>query len=376
MPTENTLGLLPPRRVSRLAGRALSGRLGAALAWPHGVDRYLELLDPLLARGETRARVVAARMETADCRTLVLAPGGGWAGFAAGQHLQVGVEIDGVRHTRCFSIASSARRADGCIALTVKAHADGQVSRHLVESAAVGDVLTLSAPAGDFLLPTPRPERLLLISGGSGITPVMAMLRTLVDEQYAGEVIFLHYARTRADEIFAAELAAMAEQHSNLRVAVSLTREARNNAALSGHFSADHVAALAADYAHWPTRACGPAPLIEAVQTHWQEIGASDGLQVEYFQPPVSKSRAGTGEVRFAESGHVATDTGASLLEQAEAAGLEPAYGCRMGICHTCTCRKTAGRVRNLLTGAVSGEGEEDIQPCISVPDGDVSLAI
>ena len=76
----------------------------------------------------------------------------------------------------------------------------------------------------------------------------------------------------------------------------------------------------------------------------------------------------------FARAGELVPNSGRSLLEQAEQAGLSPQFGCRMGICHTCTCRKTAGSVRNLVTGEVSSADDEDIQICVSVPVGDVEL--
>jgi ferredoxin len=87
-------------------------------------------------------------------------------------------------------------------------------------------------------------------------------------------------------------------------------------------------------------------------------------------------TEASGGTVTFADSGVDVTDDGRSLLEQAEAAGLSPESGCRMGICHTCTRRKTSGAVKNLITGAVSTADEEDVQICVSVPVGDVGLAL
>src|SRR6476660_508678 len=150
----------------------------AALTSPHGVDRYLELVNPMWAAHEVRARVVHVQRETFDVTTLTLAPTNTWQGFAAGQHVQVGVEIDGVRHTRCFSISSSelARklRGDRTFTITVRAHDDGVVSRHLARTAEVETVLHLSQAEGDFTLPPLLPRKILMISGGSGITPVMS----------------------------------------------------------------------------------------------------------------------------------------------------------------------------------------------------------
>jgi stearoyl-CoA 9-desaturase NADPH oxidoreductase len=101
-------------------------------------------------------------------------------------------------------------------------------------------------------------------------------------------------------------------------------------------------------------------------------------LLAETFTPPTLtvSGDAAEGSLRFLRSEHSAQIAAGTLLEQAEAAGLEPEFGCRMGICHTCTCRKAAGAVRNVRTGHVSDEEDEDIQLCISVPVGDVALEL
>lgn len=349
---------------------SLARRLGEAATGPHGLDRYLELLSPLWVRGECRARIEAVRPEATDCATLVLRPNRAWDGMAAGQHVPVSVEIDGVCHERRFSVASSAHRRDGRIELTVKIHPDGRVSRHLVTRARPGTILRLGPAAGDFTLPWPRPPRLLLISGGSGITPVMSMLRTLCDEGHDGRVDFLHYARTRRDAIFADEVAALARRHPNVHPRTILTREERDG----GRFRAGH---LPRDHADCETYVCGPAPLIEAVTHHWDRAGLSHRLHREFFRPPATRPAVdAAGRVCFERSGVTAAGDGRPLLEQAEAAGLTPAHGCRMGICRGCVCRKTAGRVRDLQTGRLSGDGEEDIRICVNAPAGDVTLQI
>src|SRR5581483_7161939 len=124
----------------------------AAVA-PHGVDRYLELVRPTWSSTDVRARLVQAERTTPGTVTLTLRPNGNWPGFRAGQHTQLSVEIDGVRHTRCYSLAQSAHRNDGLIELTVKAHPDGRVSRFLVDHARPGMVVGLTPPQGDFVLP-------------------------------------------------------------------------------------------------------------------------------------------------------------------------------------------------------------------------------
>ena len=139
---------------------------------------------------------------------------------------------------------------------------------------------------------------------------------------------------------------------------------------LRGHFDATHLAAAMASPE--AVYVCGPPPLAEAVHEH------CDNVRAESFVPPVfdvSTDRSG-GRIRFSDSGIDHADDGRTVLDQAEAAGLTPASGCRMGICHTCTRRKIRGAVKNLITGAVSTLDDEDVQICVSAPVGDVEIAL
>ena len=118
--------------------------------------------------------------------------------------------------------------------------------------------------------------------------------------------------------------------------------------------------------------------MMKVVQQLWAEDGLSERLHLENFTaaPVVVDSAHAEGEVRFARSERLAVNNGATLLDQAEAAGLRPEAGCRMGICHPCTCRKLSGQVRDTRTGQLSDGGEEDIQICVSVPVGTVTLDV
>jgi stearoyl-CoA 9-desaturase NADPH oxidoreductase len=334
------------------------------LVGPHGIDRYLELIRPEITVTDARARVLAVRHQTPRSVTISLKPNAAWGGFTAGQFIRVGVEIDGVRRTRTYSPACSQYAAGGTVELTVTEHPDGLVSRFLRSELRPGTILHLGEAQGEFMLPQARPERLVLISGGSGITPVMSMLRTLCDEGHDGEITFLHYARTARDWLYRAEVAALAARHPNLHVEYIATREGGKHidrAAMSRRSDANAAV-------------CGPPALIEAVQGVWP----ADRVIAETFTPPTLElsGAAARGTIRFLRSGHTAEIASGTLLEQAEAAGLAPDFGCRMGICHTCTCRKSAGAVQNIRTGEISDEEDEDIQLCISVPAGDVALEI
>lgn len=357
-------------------GGGVVGRLAVvaeALLAPHGMDRYLELIDPMLVRREIRGVVTAVRRQTTDTVTLTLRPSLAWPGFQAGQYVRVSVDIDGVRRTRCYSPTNSEHRRD--LELTVKAVPDGWVSQHLHAKAAPGLVLGLSVPDGRFTLPAQRPERLLLISGGSGITPVLSMLRTLADENHSGEVVFLHYANTRSDVPYSDELASAP---SNARVVLGYTHDDDDeDGDLSGFVSADHLQRAAAWYRDAETYLCGPAPLMNSVRELYAAQGLSQRLHTEEFTPPPLSfdTVAATGRIRFARSGKEIDNSSRPLLEQAEAAGLNPEHGCRMGICLSCTQIKTRGRVRDLRSGRVSGEDDEAIQLCVSVPLGDVDIS-
>ncbi|MDO8210392.1 ferredoxin reductase [Conexibacter sp. CPCC 206217] len=370
-------------RRPRLARRLLGSPLAQALTTPHGVDRYVELVKPAFSLRDVRAEVIAVRRPTPAAVTLTLRPNENWQGFRAGQHVLLSVEIDGVRHTRPYSPASSEHAPDGLIELTAHARPDGRVSPHLRAALAPGEVVGLSQAAGDFALPAAaRPPELLLISGGSGITPLMSMLRTLCDEGHDGRIAFLHYARSERHVAYAAELRALADAHPNVRLLRGFSAGGTLAAAeLDGRFSRDHVHAARVDPAVAPAYVCGPTALVDAVRELWVDDGHETRLHVEQFAAPAPVADPGaagiaSGAIRFARSGAQTANSGGTLLDQAEAAGLTPQSGCRMGICHTCSCRKLEGAVRDVRTGVVSTAPDEQIQICVNVPVGDVTLDI
>jgi stearoyl-CoA 9-desaturase NADPH oxidoreductase len=349
--------------------RVLGSDLVDLLAGPHGVDRYTELVTPTWTLGEARAKVVDVRRTTPRSVTLTLAPNEAFTSahtLKAGQYVNLTVDIDGRRHTRCYSPANA--EGSSYLELTIGHHRDGLVSNYLYERARRGMVVGLAGVGGDFVLPAQRPRRILFVSGGSGITPVMAMLRTLVVEGHAdapgAEIAFVHYARTASEACYRDELATL----PRVRVLHGYTRS--DDGDLVGRFGHEHLAeAMPSPDVVF---VCGPTVLVEAVREHCENV------HTESFVPPVfeAPSNPSGGRITFADSGVDVVDDGRSLLEQAESAGLTPQNGCRMGICHTCTRRKTAGTVHNLVTGAISTAPEEDVQICVSVPVGDVDLSL
>lgn len=345
------------------------------LTHPHGPDRYLEMINPAWSTREVRAEITGVRQQAPGTVTLLARPNRIWRGFRAGQHVQLTTDLGGVRRSRCYSIVSSEHGPARHLEFTVHAEPDGLVSNHL-QRIRPGTVVGLSQALGPFTLPDERPEQVLLISGGSGITPVLSILRTLRDEGRAKSVTFLHYARTEGTVVYRDELDELAT--SGARVLRSYTRG--EGGEISGRFDPSHLAGVPADVPAWVS---GPATLVEAVHEQWDRPAE---LHTEHFTAPTPVAPViaigePSGEVVFAGSGRRVADTravntGAPLLEQAEAAGLRPAFGCRMGICFTCTRRKTAGTVRRIDTGTLCTEPGSDIQLCVTVPVGNVTVEL
>ncbi|MGQ4619530.1 FAD-binding oxidoreductase [Nocardia sp. R7R-8] len=362
------------------------------LTAPHPLDRYLELVRPTLTVRDMRAEITHVRRSAPGSVTLTLRPTRQWKGHRAGQYVQISVVIDGVRHTRCYSPVNPEGGRDRHIQLTVKAHPDGFVSQYLYCHAAPGMVVDLAPAAGVFRLPEPRPRRVLLISGGSGITPVLSMLRTLAAEDHPGEVVFLHYAKSPAVLPHRAELDTIARQHPNFRIELryphrmpDLPPEVDPDAPSvdlapprnDGYFDYDELERVAPWFTDAQTFVCGPPSLMEAVRTIYAAEQLTDRLHAEEFTLPVAPVDADAhGTVNFSASGVTARNNGATLLEQAESAGLSPEYGCRMGICLSCTAVRRSGCTRDLRTGATDLDPDRPIQLCISAPVGDVDIDI
>jgi ferredoxin-NADP reductase len=362
--------------------KALTSRPVASLTSPHTIDHYLDQIHPMLAAENVRARVVEVVQETGDASTVTLRPNGAWKGFTPGQHVQFGVEVDGTRRIRCFSVSSSRTtptrfKRDGTFSVSVKAHPDGYVSQFLHHELKPGTIVYLSQAEGEFVLPPVVPDNLLLMSGGSGITPVMSMVRTLRDTGHRGDVTFLHYARSREDEMFTSDLDRLAEE-AMTRVMRVYTRKPEPGAELKGRFHVDHLKHLGIDPTETLSYVCGPAGLIATVRDTYTELGAADQLRLEYFKVPSVDIDAAdaTGTLTFDDAKIKADNSGATILEQAEAAGLKPEFGCRMGVCNTCAIKKNSGAVRHVVSGEVCANTDETIKICVNVPVGDVSVAL
>ncbi len=336
----------------------------ASIVRESAVEDTLYAIHPLLSLSQVRARVVKRIQETADTVTLVLQPNALWRGAQAGQFVSVSVEIDGRRHERMYSLTSRPRSRR--IAITVKHQ--GQVSAWLHEQARIGQVLTLSPAMGDFVLPAALPQKLLLLSAGSGVTPVMALLRELQARHYTGDLVFVHSCRNPQDLVFAHELQGLA----GLRQVLHFSQTA-------GRLDMPALQHTVPDLDERATWVCGPTGLTDAVLAHWKDHGLRTPLHTERFAaaPLAAQPLGAPVRITLTRSPRGFESLGAaSLLEQAEAAGLAPKHGCRIGICRSCQCVKRSGTVQNLQTGELSSAPNEVIRLCVSAARSDLTLEV
>ena len=337
-------------------------------------DDYLELINPLWSTQELRGRIERIEPETADAVTVLIKPGWEWEGHRPGQYLRVGFEVDGKHHWRAYSITSDPGRPDGLIGITPKLRETGAVSPYVVRHAKPGTIVRLGGVEGNFVLPDEVPERLLFVSAGSGITPIMSMLRSLDRDGGLRDVIHLHSARTEDDIIFGSQLRRLDARHDGYRLEKRLTRR-------HGRLAPSDLDALCPDWRERESFVCGPAELLDALTLHWEQEGGDPGaLHMERFQPIVGSGDGEHGDggtIRFLKSDVGGESDGATpILVAGEQAGASLPFGCRMGICHTCVGQLCSGRIRDLRSGVVHGSEGEMVRTCVNAPEGAIEIAL
>lgn len=333
-------------------------------------DFWAGQLNPLWTLREPLARLVRREPAGEGAATLVLRCNRHWAGMRAGQHVTLGVELEGRVWQRSYSPTRLSGRE---LAITVKAVEGGRVSQHLVNQARPGDLFRIDAAFGDFHMPAAAP--VLLLAAGSGITPMRSLLREACQRPLGAPVDLFYWERTAAAIQFGDELHTLATATPGLRVHLLTTREGQVPAARID----THALQIPGDDTPLAQRhvlACGPDGFVAAARRRLAHQVA--GFQAEAFTPPAPLLDAdGEGEVSLtlARSGRqLRVPRGRSLLESLEAQGIKPRHGCRMGICNSCSCERVSGATRHLRTGDTHSEAAQPVRICVSAPTTDLTL--
>jgi len=333
-------------------------------------DDYLQLANPLWSARELRGRILDVQGETSDSATLVIKPGWGFEfDYQPGQYIGIGLLVDGRWRWRSYSLTSAPVTSRRTITITVKAMPEGFLSTHLVGGVAPGTIVRLAAPQGNFVMPDPAPASVLFLTGGSGITPVMSMLRTLVRRDQITDVIHLHSAPTAADVMFGAELERLVRDHPGYRLRLRATRD-------QGRLDLSQLDTEVPDWRDRQTWVCGPEAMLNAAEQAWSAAHLADHLHLERFAVSRAAPAGEGGTVTFAKSGKsTAADAATSLMDAGERLGVQMPFGCRMGICQSCVVTLAEGHVRDLRTG-VDHEPGTRVQTCISAASGDCTLDV
>ena len=344
----------------------------ASLQPKEWADFILGEISPLYSLTATKARVIAIRSESSDSKTLVLKTNRNWKGFQAGQHVPVTIEIAGRRVTRFYSLSSAP--GDKNPTITVKKQNGGLVSHFINERVQVGDILELGKAQGDFVLPKEIPAKILMIAGGSGITPIHSILQDLSKQDFKGQVKLLYFSRFREDIIFFDSFAKLEAENPWLEIKHVLT-DVKADGFDFGFLTNEMLHTFVPDLEDRLVYLCGPAPLQGPAKFMLGDVKIISELFLLPSQVNSSTSSTGPKEVVLLQSHRTILLKGEkSILDELEENGIFAPSGCKMGICHTCVCKKVSGSVTNLMNQTVSGEGEENIQICVSRAEAKLEL--
>ncbi|MDF2155158.1 hybrid-cluster NAD(P)-dependent oxidoreductase [Vibrio sp. CAU 1672] len=295
--------------------------------------------------------------------------------YLPGQHLPVEVNLDGESLSRRYTLSSSPSRP-GRYAISVKRIASGRVSNALLDDFQVGDRLTAETPDGEFHLSQHQTQPQLLLSAGSGITPMLSMLRYLADQDLLEDVVFYHQCRSEADIPCKEELAELKRHHPGLEVKICLTQPASDWLGLKGRLSLSHIKQIK-DVERRQVFVCGPDGFMQKAKNLLLKRGVAE---TNYHQEafgvalPASERRK---ELSISYNGHQLTGNNQhTLLEQLEEAGLRVSHSCRAGLCGACKVTMKSGQVHHPDVPASSKEERAmgTILACCAVPESDVVI--
>lgn len=298
--------------------------------------------------------------------------------FLAGSHLSVRLPAgkNGAMINRTYTLSSSPKTLPS-FKLTVKQVNNGHVSNWMAENLKLGMKLEFTEPSGDFVLPEQTPGRLLFIAAGSGITPMMSMLRFLSETANKSEIDFLYYARSPEDIIFKNELDSLCKKMKGLKLNYCVETQTPEWLGMSGRICAAHFQELNKLSQH-EIYMCGPAPFMTAATAELNKLGVAEyQIHKEVFALDLGAVSVQTqAKVQFSGEESASLVRKKTLLEEAELRGIEIASGCRSGICKTCRCKKVSGETVNLLNGQRSAQDDEYILPCVTQAVTDTIISV
>ena len=323
-----------------------------------------------------------------------------------GQFATLVLNINGQKVLRSYTISSTPTRPY-VLEITVKRVPGGLVSNWLADNLKVGDEIQIAGPKGKFcLVPGQIPQKVLFLSGGSGVTPLMSMARWLCDISANVNVKFFNTIRSPHDFIFQKELEHLTAQYRMFEpIICTSSRESDVNwQGLEGRITREMIEQIAPDLHERHIYMCGPGGFMEAVKDMLKELNFDlANLHLESFggvrtakankstpppelihrlaplapTPPAKKASEETFTVTFARSDlQIKGDPGKALLDLAEENDIDLDYGCRSGSCGDCRVRLLEGTV-DQETDEGLGEEEREagyILTCVSMPTSDCKL--
>ena len=294
--------------------------------------------------------------------------------YQPGQHLPIQVEINGEYVARRYTLSSSPSRP-GRFGISVKRVDDGRISNWLHDHFQVGDTLVAQQPDGSFHLGH-HTDKLLLLSAGSGVTPMISMLRYLADHDLVRDIIFYHQCRTQADIPYLEELKTLEKQFPQLKVMIALSRPDKKWKGLSGRLEASHLEKLEA-LGERQVFVCGPNRFMDDAKTLLLNAGLDAAQYHQEAFGPLTREVNKTKEVTISINGNLFSgDNQKTLLEQAEAAGLNVSNSCRAGFCGACKMTLESGEVDQPdVPACFRARGSQvKVLACCCVPKTDVEL--
>lgn len=324
--------------------------------------------QPAAGKWSGKLRVAEIFQETPDVKTFrFMNPLGGALPFAylPGQFLTVTVPIDGKPVKRSYTIASSPTHSDYA-EITVKHEEGGEVSGFLHSHVQPGDLLEFSGPTGSFIFTGRECKCILLIGGGVGITPLMSVIRYLTDRSWPGDIYLLYGIHDPKDFIFREELEYLQRRHPNLRIVVAASHpEGTDWKGTTGRITKELISKSVPDLASRYVHLCGPVSMMEAIKKVLAELGVPlERIKSEAFGPVLGKPEPGRPAappavalaekitavaiptVTFAQSGKSAPlPPDMTVLDAADAVGVEIDNSCRVGTCGTCRVKLSSGQV-------------------------------